>query len=299
MIFGVRTEALVVQIISGLSNGMILFIMASGLSLIFGVMRVTNFAHGGLYMLGAFFAVELSTQFEDKMQGFILALLVAPLLLAFIGLGLETTLFRRIYKKEHLLQLLLTFGITLIIADLARMRWGGDIYRLSRPDELRERVEFLGVRLQVYDLFLLGVGVLIALSLAYLLRFTRFGRVMRASVANPEMVGALGINTRFVSTSVFMLGSWLAGLGGMLVAGRSAVGLGMDSEVIVNAFAIVVIGGLGSIPGALIGSLIIGVVLSVGILSPQLVNYAQALPFAVMALVLILRPWGLLGKPER
>lgn len=292
-----RIEVILAQVLSGISNGMILFIIASGLTLIFGVLRVINFAHGSLYMLAAFVAVPIAAFFAAKELGFFTALLIVPLLVAVFGAILERVLFKRIYDKEHLLQLLLTYGLTLIIGDIVRIIWGGEIYRLERPDFLRGRFEIAGLRVPNYDLFLLIVGLAIGAGLWFLLQRTRFGRITRAAVANPEVLGALGVNVDRVFTLAFMLGAGLAGIGGVLDAGRSAVGLGMDADIIVQAFAIVVIGGLGSFAGALIGAMLVGVTLSVGILDPRIP--AQLLPFAAMALILILRPWGLLGKPER
>ncbi len=302
-------DAFLSQILSGVSNGMLLFIIASGLTLIFGVLRVINFAHGSLYMVGAFIAVGVAGYFTEKFAGFVAALVVVPVLVALLGYVLERFLFKRIYNKEHLLQLLLTYGLTLILGDLTRLIWGGDIYRLERPDFLRGRTEILGLRMTNYDLFLLVVGLGIGAGLWFLLQRTRFGRITRAAVANAEVLSALGTNVDRVFTRAFMLGAWLAGFGGTLVAARSSVSLGMDAEIIVQAFAIVVIGGLGSFAGALLGSMLVGITLALGIILPSLVQPpldvvfrsipAQALPFLAMALILILRPWGLLGKPER
>ncbi len=290
-------ETIVIQLLSGLTRGMLLFVVASGLSLIFGVMRVINFAHGSLYMLGAFLAVTVAGGLVGQGWSFFAVLLVTPVVVALVGVLMEGSLFRRIYKKEHLLQLLLTYGLTLIIGDVVRMIWGGDILTLRPPEFLQGSIRILDRRFPSYNLFLLIVGPLIAFGLWYLLRRTRWGRIIRAAVANPEVLSALGVNVQWVFTGVFALGCWLAGLGGALVAAQSAVGLGMDVQIIVEAFAVVVIGGLGSFGGALLGSLIIGIVLSFGILWAP--GAAQALPFLAMAVVLILRPWGLLGKPER
>ncbi len=291
---------IVIQLIGGLAKGMLLFIVASGLSLIFGVMRVINFAHGSLYMLGAFLATTvgmLAGGLAPPGWGFWLALLAAPLVVALVGASMEVGLFRRIYTREHLLQLLLTYGLTLLVSDVVRMIWGGAYQSLRAPAWLRSNVPVLGRAVRTYDLFVLVIGLLIAGGLWYLLARTRAGRLIRAAVANPEMLSALGINVQRVFTGVFALGCWLAGLGGALVVGQRSVGLGMDAELIIEAFAVVVIGGLGSIGGALIGALIIGAVVALGLL--EWPRAAMLLPFAAMAAVLILRPWGLLGRPER
>ena len=290
-------ETIAIQLLGGLSRGMILFIVASGLSLIFGVMRVINFAHGSLYMLGAFLAATLGGVLAGFGWGFFALLLVVPLVVALVGVAMEASLFRRIYDKEHLLQLLLTYGLTLLLSDIVRMIWGGAYRTLRLPAFLQGGIQLLGRRFPIYNLFLLAVGPLIAVALWYLLNRTRSGRMIRAAVTNPEMLSALGINVKQIYTGVFALGCALAGLGGTLVAGQQAVGLGMDVDIIIQAFAVVVIGGLGSFGGALLGSVIIGVVISVGIL--LLPKAALMLSFGAMAAVLILRPWGLLGSPER
>lgn len=297
------------QLPAGIANGMLLFIVASGLTLVFGVLRVINFAHGSLYMLGAFIATAVAGYFTSTTVGLLVALLVVPVLVALLGFVLERFLFRPIYRREHLMQLLLTYGLTLILGDMVRIIWGGDIYRLPRPDFLRGRTELFGIRMLTVDIFLIVIGLLIGFGLWFLLQRTRFGRVTRAAVNNPEMLSALGVNVNRVFTLSFMLGAWLAGLGGTLIATKQSVTLGMDAEIIVQAFAIVVIGGLGSFAGALIGSMLVGITLSVGIILPSITPEPfdaifqgippQALPFLAMAAILILRPWGLLGKPER
>lgn len=308
-------EIILRQVIQGISTGMLLFVVSSGLTLVFGVLRVINFAHGSLYMLGAYLAVAVGGVLSGMLtegQAFFAALLIAPVLVAIIGAILEFTLFRRIYDKEHLLQLLLTFGLTLILGNVVRFIWGGGIYRLDKPEFLSGRITYdigeMSLRIGRYDLFVIVIGLLIGAGLWFLLQRTRFGRITRAAVNNPDMVSALGIDVDRVLTIAFMLGAWLAGIGGVLTVGDSSTALDMDSRIIVRAFAIVVIGGLGSFSGALIGSLLVGIVLSVGIVLPSVAPApfdavfsnipAEALPFFAMALILILRPWGLLGKPE-
>ncbi|MHB8626369.1 MAG: branched-chain amino acid ABC transporter permease [Aggregatilineales bacterium] len=289
-------DTLFIQFLGGLTRGTLLFIVASGLSLIFGVMRVINFAHGSLYMLGAFLAGVWGKQLADQGNGFLAMIVIAPAVIALVGAGLEMTLLRRIYKKDHLLQLLLTYGLTLILGDVVRMAFGSNAPRLSPPDVLKGGVLLVGRHFPSYDLFLLVVGPTIALWLWFLLTRTRLGRIIRAAVSDPETLSALGVNVQWVFTGVFALGCWLAGLGGVLDSSRASPALGMDSQIIIEAFAVVVIGGLGSFVGAFIGSMIIGVVLSLGILVvPQ---GAEAFTFLVMAIVLIWRPWGLLGKQE-
>ena len=291
-------EFFIFMLINGLSQGMLLFIIASGLSLVFGVLRVINFAHGSLYMIGAFVAFSLSTLMTGgSLHSFLILLLVVPPVLAVIGLVLEVSLFRRVYGQEHLLQLLLTYALVLILDDLVRVVWGGDPRNVARPELLAGSVDILGLALPTYNVFILLVGPVIALGLWFLLYRTSAGNVIRATVSYPDTLGSLGVNVSWVMTSTFMLGCWLAGLGGVLTAALASIDLGIGMEKIIECFAVVVIGGLGSVGGALLGSLIIGV----GQTFFQLPfgRWALVFPYALMALVLVLRPWGLFGKPER
>ena len=286
------------MLINGLSQGMLLFIVASGLSLVFGVLRVINFAHGSIYMIGAFVAYSLSTLLTGtSLASFLLLLLVVPPAIALLGFVLEVSLFRRVYREEHLLQLLLTYALVLILDNVVRMIWGGDPRNVARPEILAGSVDLMGMALPTYNVFILLVGPVIALGLWLLLYRTRAGNVIRAAVSYPDILGALGVNVSWVMTATFMLGCWLAGLGGVLVAALAYVDLSIGMEKIIECFAVVVIGGLGSVGGALLGSLIIGV----GITFFQLPfgRWALVFPYFVMALVLIIRPWGLFGRPER
>jgi len=285
-------------LINGLSQGMVLFIVASGLSLVFGVLRVINFAHGSLYMVGAYLAFSVSTLLPTgSMLSFLLLMLVVPPAVALLGLSLEISLFRRIYGKEHLLQLLLTYALLLILDDACRLIWGGAIRNVARPEILAGSIEFFGLFLPTYNAFILAVGPIIAIGLWFLLYRTRYGNLIRAAVSHPEMVGALGVNVSRVMTATFMLGCWLAGLGGVLMSALANIDLSIGMEKIIEAFAVVVIGGLGSIGGALLGSLILGV--GVAFIQLPLSRAAIVFPYFAMALILIIRPWGLFGKPER
>ena len=285
-------------LINGLSQGMVLFIVASGLSLVFGVLRVINFAHGSLYMIGAYLAFSLSTLLPTgSMLSFLILMLLVPPAIALIGWSLEVTLFRKIYGKEHLLQLLLTYAVLLILDDACRLIWGGDIRNVARPEILAGSLEFFGLFLPTYNAFILAVGPIIAIGLWFLLYRTRYGNLIRSAVSHPEMVGALGVNVSLVMTGTFMLGCWLAGLGGVLMSALANIDLSIGMEKIIEAFAVVVIGGLGSIGGALLGSLILGV--GVSFIQLPLSRAAIVFPYFAMALILIVRPWGLFGKPER
>lgn len=286
------------MLINGLCQGMLLFIIASGLSLVFGVLRVINFAHGSLYMIGAFLAYSISTLLTGgSFFNFLMLLLLAPPAIAVLGFFLEVSLFRRVYHEEHLLQLLLTYALVLILDDVVRVIWGGEPRSVVRPDILAGSVDFFGLALPSYNVFILIVGPAIAIGLWLLLYRSRAGNLIRAAVTYPDTLGALGVNVSWVMTSTFMLGCWLAGLGGALMSAFANVDLGIGMEKIIECFAVVVIGGLGSIGGALLGSLIIGV----GITFFQLPfgRWALVFPYAMMAIVLIVRPWGLFGRPER
>jgi branched-chain amino acid transport system permease protein len=285
-------------LLNGLSQGMVLFIVASGLSLVFGVLRVINFAHGALYMMGAFLAFSLSTLLNmTSFISFLLLMLLVPPAIGLLGLGLEIPFFRRIYSKEHLLQLLLTYAILLVLDDVCRLIWGGDIRNVPRPQVLAGSVELFGLFLPTYNVFILVVGPIIAVGLWLLLYRSRAGNLIRAAVSHPAMLGALGVNVSRVMTGTFVLGCWLAGLGGVFMSALANIDLGIGMEKIIECFAVVVIGGLGSIGGALLGSLIIGV--GIAFIQLPLSRLAIVFPYIAMALILIWRPWGLFGRPER
>lgn len=253
-------ELFVFMLINGLCQGMLLFIIASGLSLVFGVLRVINFAHGSLYMIGAYLAYSLSTFLTaGPIYSFVFLLLVVPPLIAAIGFGLEVTLFRRVYRGEHLLQLLLTYALILILDDLVRVIWGGDPRNVPRPSVLAGSIEMMGMYLPSYNVFISCTGPMIAVGLWLILYKTRARNIIRAAVSYPDTLGALGVNVSLVMTCTFMLGCWLAGLGGVLTSALASIDLGIGMERIIECFAVVAIGGLGSVGGALLGSLIIGV----------------------------------------
>jgi branched-subunit amino acid ABC-type transport system permease component len=289
-------ENLIRQILSGLSQGMVVFIIAAGMSLIFGTLKFLNLAHGSIYMFGAFLAYWLTSLFAGVPGFFWAALFLAPLGAALFGGLIEIVLLRRMYKWHMMYHWLLTFGLVLIIGDMVKLIWGVDYHMVSRPWPLNHSVKIFGVLFPSYNLFVMVMGVLIFVGLWALLRYTKLGRIIRAATHSPEMVNALGVNVPATFTAVFMLGCWLAGLGGTLMAPMTAVTLGMDTSVIVDCFIIVVIGGLGSTLGAFIGSIIYGLAYALGIMVfPQV---AIAIGFILMAVILIIRPWGLLGRPE-
>ena len=283
------------QSLSGLTAAMFLFLIASGLSLIFGVLRVLNFAHGTFYMLGAYLAFQF-VQWTGVSGGmFWVAALAAAGVIALLGGVIERLLFRHLYGKEELYQLLFTYALVLILSDSARMIWGTQQKSVSRPPELTGAFMLFGATIPHYNLLILILGPAIALTVWFVLQRTRVGRFIRAAALDRETLGALGVNVNALYTWVFVIASFLGGLGGALISPMRATTPGMDTEVIVEAFVVVVIGGLGSFWGTFLGALIYGQVLSFGILFfPRFSIFAV---FALMAGVLIVRPWGLLGRP--
>jgi branched-chain amino acid transport system permease protein len=284
------------QLLAGVSNGMLLFLISAGLSLIFGVLRIINFAHGVLFMLGAFIAVSLVALAPGATASFIAALMGAAAGVAMLGALLEAGLLRRIYRSPHEYQLLLTFALVFILGDVAKLVWGREDNSVSTPALLAGSAQALGLTFPIYRLFLIVVGVAVALGLWLLLHRTRWGVFVRAATVDRDMLSALGVNTRWLFTAVFALGAALAGLGGALAAPIVAVGPGLHVQVIIDAFVVVVIGGMGSVLGALVASLLVGIVNAFGILA--IPGAAVVLTFAIMAVVLIVRPHGLFGTPE-
>ena len=289
-------SALFMQFLSGLSQGMLMVIIASGLSLVFGTMNILNFAHGSFYMLGAYACFAVVTLLPQVTGNFWIGLLVGPLAVAGIGGLIERNVLRRVYSRHLLDQLLLTYAFILIFDDVVKMIWGIDFQSIRMPAVLSGKLDILGRSLPHYDLFLILMGPLILAGLYFLLQKTRIGRVMRATASDAEMMLALGGNVRVLFNRVFMLGVWLGGMGGALVSPQAAISPGMAVSIIVESFIVVVIGGLGSFWGTLLGAFIFGQFNAFGILF--LPRMAIIFPFVLMALVLIIRPWGLLGRPE-
>lgn len=279
------------QILVGLSRTTILFIVASGLSLVLGVLRIPNIAHGSLYMIGAFMAYSVATVIGGAV-GFWVALVAAPLLVALLSLAVERGIFQQLYDREHLMLLLFTFSLTLVFNDLVKIVWGSDYRSLMPPVILQGSYSLLGLPFPRYNLFLLTLGPLVAFGLWFLTNKTRIGKIARAAAVDREMVDAMGINVRQVFAAVFVIGCFLAGLGGALVAPTQNITQGMDHAIIIEAFLIVIIGGLGNIWGALLGALIFGLTDAIGILIwPQ---FAIVFPYAAVVIILTFRPKGLL-----
>ncbi|HVN34460.1 MAG TPA: ABC transporter permease [Casimicrobiaceae bacterium] len=296
--------SLAAQLLNGLAGASALFLVAAGLTLIFGVTRVVNFAHGSLYMLGAYLAYTLTATVGRGPLGFWGGVLVAALAVAVVGATIEATILRRIYAAPELLQLAATFGVVLIVRDLALAFWGPEDLLGPRAAGLQGALDVFGRAIPTYDLLLLAVGPLVLAALWWAIERTRFGVLTRAATENRVLAAALGVDERRLFTIVFALGSFLAGLAGALQLPREPANLGMDLAVIAEAFVVTVVGGLGSIPGAFAAALLIGLTKSlciaigtvdvggIAIAFPKLTQVAE---FAVMAVVLVARPCGLLG----
>jgi branched-chain amino acid transport system permease protein len=292
----VTFEAIAGQTLSGISVGMVLFLIAAGLSIIFGTLKVLNLAHGSIYMLGGFLCYGFTSTFASVPGVFWWTLLAAPMIVGLVGGLIEIFLLRRIYAQEMLYQYILTFGLILIIGETCKFIWGVGYHTVGTPWPFNGKVSLWGLSFPVYNLFLIGCGFAVFIGLVALMRYTGLGRIIRAVTYHREMANALGINVPKVYTGVFMLGCWLGGLAGTLMPPMSVVALGSDMAVIIECFIIVVIGGLGSLPGAFIGAIILGLLTAFGIyIIPKL---AVAFAFMLMIVILIIRPWGLMGKPE-
>jgi branched-chain amino acid transport system permease protein len=290
-------ESLLIQALNGLASASALFLVSSGLTIIFGVTRVVNFAHGSLYMLGAYVAFSIVSQDSLPREPWAYwgAILVASLAIGAIGVVIEIALLRRIYRAPELFQLLATFGVVLIIQDLALAIWGPVDKLGPRAPGLRGAVEILGQRFPQYELLLIAIGPIVLLLLWLLFTRTRWGTLVRAATQDREMVAALGVDQKWLFTSVFFLGAALAGLGGALQVARAPTTLHMDLDIIADVFVVTVVGGMGSVPGAFLAALLISELHAFGILVfPKI---TLVLTFLVMAVVLMLRPYGLLGRP--
>lgn len=296
----------IVQLLNGLAGASSLFLVSAGLSLIFGVTRIVNFAHGSFFMLGTYVAYTLVTQLEPVI-GFWLSLLLAPLVIGLLGAVTELSLMRRIYRAPELFQLLATFALVLVIKDAVLWLWGPQELLGPRATGLKGSITILGRQFPQYDLFLILTGPVLLALLWLLLRRTRWGTLVRAATQDRTMVAALGVNQVWLFTSVFALGALLAGLGGALQLPREPANLDMDMNTIGAAFVVVVVGGMGSIPGAFVAALLISelkaVCIWLGVVPLFGVNVSFSkltlvVEFLVMAGVLIWRPWGLLGRAQ-
>ncbi|MDM0046640.1 ABC transporter permease [Variovorax dokdonensis] len=298
-------SGLIVQLLNGLASASSLFLVAAGLSLIFGVTRIVNFAHGSFFMVGTYVAYTLAERIGG--MGFWVALPLAALAVGVLGAAIEMLLLRRIYKAPELFQLLATFALVLVIKDAVLWLWGPDELLGPRAPGLRGSVEILGRQFPAYDLFLIVVGPLVLGLVWLLLTRTRFGTLVRAATQDREMVSALGVNQAWLFTAVFALGALLAGLGGALQLPREPAHLEMDLNTIGAAFVVVVVGGMGSLPGAYVAALLIAEIKAICIwlgvveIAGMSISFSKAtlvVDFIVMAAVLVWRPWGLMGRAQ-
>jgi branched-chain amino acid transport system permease protein len=248
---------LIEQVLNGLQLGFMLFLLSAGLTLVFGVMNLINLAHGSFYMVGAYVAATVMA----ASGSFLLALLVALGSAAICGLLVEIIVLRHLYKRDHLDQVLATFGLILFFNEATRMIWGRQPLFMQVPDLLSVTVEILpGAPYPLYRLVIIGVGLLVAIGLFVLIRHTRLGMRIRAGASNREMIAVLGVNIRWLYSLVFALGTMLAGFAGVMAAPLFAVESGMGESILIPTFVVIVIGGIGSVKGALLGSLLVGLV---------------------------------------
>ena len=294
------------QLLNGLQLGIMLFLMSAGLTLVFGIMQVINLAHGSFYMIGAYVGATVTA----RTGSFLLGLLAALPAAALTGMVVETLVLRRLYKKDHLDQVLATFGLIMFFNEMTRIVWGRQPLFMDVPSYLAGSVELIpGIPYPTYRLAVIAVGILVGVLLYLLFARTRIGMQIRAGASNREMAGALGVNIRLLYTLVFGLGTLLAGLAGVMAGPILAVEAGMGESILILTFVVIVIGGIGSIRGALVGALLVGVVDTLGraflpvllrlFLSPayadgSAASLASMSAYLLMAVILVWRPKGLL-----
>lgn len=284
------------RLLGGLASAAIIYLVASGLSLVFGVMGVLNFAHGSLYMIGAYLGYTLASVLGGGtgVVALLTALFVAPLLVALIGGVMEVGFLRRVYGRDHLYQLLLTFSFILIFNGLIETFYGSQFISSPVPDVLAGSIDVFGQPFPIYQLFLIVVAVLVGIALTLFIKRSKYGTILRATAEDQDMARALGVNVPRVWTFVFMAGAALGGLGGSLAGPLRSLFPGMDLDVVVQAFLVVVIGGLGSLPGAALGALLVGLFRAFGVIvAPGL---ELVFIYILVVAVLIVRPRGLAGR---
>jgi branched-chain amino acid transport system permease protein len=286
------TAMYVAQGIHGLAYGMILFLVASGLNIIFGMMGILNLAHASFFMLSAYFCY----QFILWTGNFWMALVLAPVVTAFFGILVERFLLRKVHALGHLGELILTMGVSLVVLAGVKIFWGTESLPIKIPPLLEGLVKLGGLDYPIYRLFIIGLALVVLVLMALLLYKTRLGKIVRAAVSDPDMVDALGINMRRVFMLVFGVGTWLAGVAGVAIAPILTVFPGLSDQMGMDAFIVVVTGGFGSLAGAFIVSIVFGLLSSYGV--QFLSQLAPLLMFIFMAVVLAIRPMGLFGERE-
>jgi branched-chain amino acid transport system permease protein len=279
-----------IQVLNGLAFSMLLFLLAAGLTFIFGMMEFINLAHGSFYMLGAYLAYEIARD----LRNFWLALLIAPALVGALGFILERLFLRTLYPRGHLDQVLLTFGLALMAADLVKSAWGADIRSVPAPDELRGAIPLLNAAYPRYRAFVVGAGLVLAAGLWFLHTRTRLGAILRAGVDDREMADGLGIDIDRVFALVFAGGAALAGFAGVIAGPFLSLQPGMDFDTLILSLVVVVIGGLGTLRGSFFGAILVGLADTFG--KVAFPDYSLIVIFAMMAVVLLSRPTGLFGR---
>jgi branched-chain amino acid transport system permease protein len=287
-------SCIVTQLSTGLIVGALLFLVAAGLTLIFGVLGIVNFAHGSFYMLGAYLALT-----AYRLSGsFVIAILAAGLGVGLFGLIFERFFMRRVYNSDVLMQLLVCYALVLMMDDVVKILWGAEFQSMGMPEAFQAPPLFiLGGVVPLFYVYLIGAAALIALVLWAILNHTLMGKIVRAAAQNPTMTSALGLNTSLIYAGVFAFGGALAGMAGGLAAPVRSMSPGMGFSILIESFIVTVIGGMGSVSGALVGALLIGLIRAFGTIGFPL--FVEGLMFIAMALILILRPNGLLGKEGR
>ena len=290
----ISPACLISQTAGGLKIGMLLFLVASGLTLVFGVLGVINFAHGALYMLGAYF----SWQVMAVTGHFGLAVICGAIGVGIFGLLFERLLINKVYNSDLLVQILLCYSVILILDDLVMIIWGDEFLSgIGVPEVFQIPPLFIfDAIIPPFHIAIVVISMIVALLLWLIMTKTKFGKLVRATAVNPKMLEALGVNTNVIKAGVFMLGSFLAGLGGALAASLGSVVSGMGNSIIIESFIVTVIGGMGSIGGAFIASIIIGMARSFGAVAMPL--FTDGIMFLIMVLVLIMKPEGLMGKKK-
>ncbi|MDP3166593.1 MAG: branched-chain amino acid ABC transporter permease [Hydrogenophaga sp.] len=280
-------------IVIGLSLGMLLFLLAAGLTLIFGMLGVINFAHGAIYMLGAYVSYEIG----KRTGSFLAGVTVATVITALAGAVIEKLTLRPLYERPHFYQLILTFGLILVLSDMVRFFWGNGYQQVAIPPLLNGTVDMLGSTIPVYRLFVIGFGAIVSASLYLLLEKSTFGMLVRASSSDAEMVRILGLPVGTVRMGVFSIGCGLSGLAGSIAAPLYPIELGMATNTIIDCFIVVILGGLGNIRGALVASLLIGMVRAVGYV--YLPSWVDIMTFTLLIGTLLTRPQGLFYRAGR
>ena len=283
-------DTLLLNTLNGLSWGMLLFLIAVGLTTVFGVMGVLNFAHGSLFMLGAYLCMQAMQYFDS----FWLGLLIGPLCTVFIGILIEKYLLKRIYSRDVTFQLLLTFAVLLILDDAVRMIWGSGYHIVEPPVILNGIINIFGQDYPIYRFFLILIGPLLGGLLWSFFHFTKWGKIIRAASFDNIMAEGVGINVPLIYTVVFALGTWLAALGGALAAPQQSLNPAMGEKIIIESFIVVVVGGMGSFPGAFVGALLLGLLESFGTVFAG--RLQMAIPYILLAVVLLIKPHGLFRK---